>query len=147
MIQRIQTLYLLLICVISIIMLFVPFLSLPEAEVTLLGINGKLSGWLGLGLGLDIVILIITVITIFLYNNRPRQLSLTKLNFILILFFAVYILYIYPDLIIKPLFSGETSFGFAWGAYVPIASMVFIYLATKAIARDERLIKSADRLR
>ncbi len=33
------------------------------------------------------------------------------------------------------------------GAFAPLASLVFLFLANKGVVKDEKLIKSADRLR
>jgi hypothetical protein len=41
----------------------------------------------------------------------------------------------------------EQRINFKAGAYLPLIQIVFVFLAQRAIGKDEELVKSADRLR
>ncbi len=136
MIQRIQTLYLLLVVI----------------------INGVLPFWVYLWTGADgeavyaqnemlysmtfIISAALAFITILLYKKRKKQFVLNRLNMILNLFLLGF--FIYRSLIL----SGETEVSEKGiGVLLPAISIVFLVMANKAIKRDEDLVKSVDRLR
>ena len=76
------------------------------------------------------------------FKNRSLQLKIGRLNLLLnfvALGFLLYWLLIIP---------GEINFSKKGiGFIIPIISIVFIFLAQKAIKRDDELVKSADRFR
>ncbi len=40
-----------------------------------------------------------------------------------------------------------TNIGFSFGAFLPIVSAIFAFLAAHFIKKDEQLVRSADRIR
>ena len=86
---------------------------------------------------------VIAFISIFKYTNRQTQFVLNRLN--IILNFILLGLFVYRSLSL----SGETSdvSEKGIGILLPIFSIVFLVLANKAIKKDEDLVKSVDRLR
>ncbi|NNE33062.1 MAG: DUF4293 domain-containing protein [Winogradskyella sp.] len=136
MIQRIQTLYLILSAVISAGLIYVFYLwtNIEGEEVFAADINYVFAMFL--------VSAFLSVITIVRYNNRKSQFVLGRLN--IILNFILLGVFVYQSLNI----SGETNVSEKGiGILLPIFSIVCLVLANKAIKKDEDLVKSVDRLR
>jgi len=95
---------------------------------------------------LNILASAISLICIFLYKNRVLQAKLVRVailtDIILIaLVFFVYAQIIEKNLLASPNYLDET------GIYFPLISLVFLILANRAIMKDEKLVRSVDRLR
>ena len=137
MIQRIQTLYLLISAGISAGLTFVFHLWTTITETLFFAKDDML--YLGLFLGSAAL----SLISIFMFKNRKSQFMLGRLN--IILNFILLGLFVYRSLNL----SGETSevSEKGIGMLLPIISIVFLVLANKAIKKDEDLVKSVDRLR
>lgn len=84
--------------------------------------------------------------TIFLYRNRKLQILVGNVFFLLNLLFLVFTL-MAPDKLVSQLGTGEWKQSLGIGYYLPILSIVLIIFAVKAIKKDEKLVKAADRLR
>lgn len=84
----------------------------------------------------------LALIAIMLFKNRKNQFVLNRLNMILNLFLLGF--FVYRSLNI----SGESNISEKGiGMLIPIISIVFLTLANRAIKKDEDLVKSVDRLR
>ena len=86
----------------------------------------------------------LTITSILQYKNRLYQLKLNKINMLMTIFIVGGIFFIYPAMIEKEI-SGGTSFEI--GAYFPLASIILLILANRFITKDEKLIRSVDRIR
>lgn len=136
MLQRIQTVYLLLAMIASAVLIFVFHLWETNEDVIVFAKDSLLH------LGLFIGSALLSLITIFKYKNRKSQFILGRLN--IILNFILLGFFVYQSLNI----SGETAVSEKGiGMLLPIVSIVFLALANKAIKKDEDLVKSVDRLR
>ncbi|WP_299780336.1 DUF4293 domain-containing protein [uncultured Formosa sp.] len=136
MIQRIQTIYLLLAAIISGGLIFV-FNLWADTEGSLVFAKDNMM-CLALFLGSALL----SLVSIFMYSNRKLQFVLGRLNIILNFFLIVF--FVYQSLNI----SGETNVSEKGiGMFLPIISIVLLVLANKAIKKDEDLVKSVDRLR
>jgi hypothetical protein len=155
MIQRIQTIYLVMVNIFALLFIFLPIGTLEYASLIYhIGFMGiiaddgtqtlEYSGMLRtLIMIIPFLIMILTTYTIFIYRNRPLQISLGRLN-MLIHILLVVLTFFYLDNI-KNQFEGLFSYGAA--IMFPLINMVWLLLANRAIARDEKLVRSADRLR
>lgn len=84
----------------------------------------------------------LAIIAILLFKNRQNQFVVNRLNMILNLFLLGFFVYRSLNL------SGETSVSEKGiGMLIPVFSIVFLVLANRAIKKDEDLVKSVDRLR
>ncbi|ALJ04539.1 hypothetical protein APS56_05010 [Pseudalgibacter alginicilyticus] len=136
MIQRIQTLYLLLAALVSGGLIFVFHLWITEEGVKIFAPDNLL--FLSLFLGSTVV----SLVSIFMYTNRKLQFVLGRLN--IILNFILLGFFVYQSLNV----SGETAVSEKGiGMFLPVVSIVLLALANKAIKKDEDLVKSVDRLR
>lgn len=135
MIQRIQSIYLLIIALINSILpnfFLTNFLHLPENSPMK---STFFFAFIGIGL--------LAFVTIFMYKKRQNQFVFNRLNILLNLI----LLGVFAYLTLQNS-SGENLFSEKGVLYfVPIISIVFLFLANKAIYRDEKLVKSVDRLR
>jgi hypothetical protein len=136
MLQRIQTVYLLIAAIISSGLIFVLHLWVTNDDVVVYAKDNLL--YVGLFLGSALL----SIITIFKYKNSKSQFMLGRLNIILNFFLLGF--FVYQSLNV----SGETAVSEKGiGMLLPIVSIVFLALANKAIKKDEELVKSVDRLR
>ncbi|MFI1743603.1 DUF4293 domain-containing protein [Thalassobellus sediminis] len=136
MLQRIQTIYLLIAAGVSAGLIFVFDLwsTTDQFKVFAMDVNYVFVAFLASAL--------LAIITIFKYKNRKSQFMLGRLNIILNFFLLGF--FVYQSLNI----SGETAVSEKGiGMFLPIISIVFLVLANKAIKKDEDLVKSVDRLR
>lgn len=136
MIQRIQTIYLLLAAGASAGLIFlVPLFATEEGGVVSAPDNL-------LYFAMFLASALVSIITIFLFKKRKLQFVLGRLNIILN-FILLGVLVCQSQILSGGAAAPEKGIGML----IPIISIVFIALANKAIKRDEDLVKSVDRLR
>ncbi|MFG6687903.1 DUF4293 domain-containing protein [Mariniflexile sp. HNIBRBA6329] len=136
MLQRIQTVYLLIAAIVSAGLIFVLHLWVTNEDVVVYAKDNLLY------LGMFLASALLSIITIFKYKKRKSQFMLGRLN--IILNFILLGFFVYQSLNV----SGETAVSEKGiGMLLPIVSIVFLALANKAIKKDEDLVKSVDRLR
>ena len=134
MIQRIQSIYLLLAAVCNGILIFffplflnegAPHMILNDPTFTIMSVLSTL----------------ISLFSIFRYRNRKQQVVSGRIN--IILNFVLFGLILFMLYTLKQ----DSQVSFHLGSFIPIASVILISLANRAIMKDEALIRSADRLR
>ena len=137
MIQRIQTVYLILAFVVSGILPFVFSLwTMSDGKEMYFMSNQFYSILFGLSTS-------ISLLSILFYKKRQHQFVLGRLNIILNLILLGLFLYRSLNISGETLAVSEKGIGM----FLPIISIVFLVLANKAIKKDEDLVKSVDRLR
>jgi len=137
MIQRIQTIYLLLAFVVTGILPFLfPLWTMSDGTDYFFMQNQFYIILQGLSTTF-------TVLSIVSYKKRQNQFVIGRLNIILNLILLG--LFVYRSLNV----SGETVLVSekGIGMFLPIVAIVLLVLANKAIKKDEDLVKSVDRLR
>ncbi|MFS4483318.1 DUF4293 domain-containing protein [Hyunsoonleella sp. 2307UL5-6] len=136
MLQRIQSIYLLLAAGNALGLIFVFHLWITNEGETVFALD-QLPYF-----GAFVASGVLSIITIFLFKNRKLQFVLGRLNIILNFFLLGFFVYLSLNI------SGETVVSEKGiGMFLPIISIVFLALANKAIKKDEDLVKSVDRLR
>lgn len=154
MIQRIQTLYLLVVTAMMACTLFLPIAYFNVAgdttyTLTAFSMNG-ITGPIWLVGVLLAVATLLPFVTIFLFKNRKIQIGLCAAEFVLqlgtLLVFALFFWVLMPQAV-SEVGVELVSKNFGWAAVLPIASMPLTYLAGRAILKDEVLVKSLDRIR
>ncbi|MFD0761248.1 DUF4293 domain-containing protein [Lutibacter aestuarii] len=144
MIQRIQTVYLLLATAFSGGVIFLLNLWVQEEEIKFFVMDSFNSDNLLLkGLSaLFFISAILTLVAIFQYKNRQLQFVLGRLSILINFILLGVIVYFTQNL------SGEINVSEKGiGSLIPIVTIVLVVLANKAIKKDEELVKSVDRLR
>lgn len=153
MIQRKQTLYLLLSGLLMLIPIYLPMLDVTTSDMLysffstgFQDMSGEIVFQTRVLFGLNILVVLLSLVTIFLFKNRVLQMRITVFNLILKFgFYGLGILYFYNfhktlDSIIEPGIIRP------WIA-IPIVCMILDYLAHRAIAIDERTVRYMYRLR
>ena len=155
MIQRIQTLYLLIIVILSGFVIFSPIAELINSAdnlIYLVDINGislvKPTGnifesniW-GLT-AISMVVLFFSLITIFSYKNRIKQIRYCVINMLfMVSYYAFLLFYIW-----SACNRLHTDWHLKLTTVFPIVNLILNFLTIGAIGKDENLVKSADRLR
>ena len=156
MIQRVQSIYLLITTALTSLMLFLPFAEILTNQQIIYVFNhsgifdsqiqGE-DGYVLKTLSLSIIIAIIAIISfvnIFLYKKRTLQIRLCNYNILLqIGILALLGFYFYK--IFKQLENPTIHYSIA--LILPLIASILIFLARKAIIHDEKLIRSVDRIR
>ncbi len=136
MIQRIQTLYLIVAAIVTGVL---PFLVPLRTDGTSIAYYFT-SEW-------SYMILfelstVLSIVSIFLYKTRQHQFVLGRLNIILNLILLGLLIFNSITL------SGDVALSKKGiGLMLPFVSIVLLVLANKAIQKDEKLVKSSNRLR
>lgn len=153
MLQRVQTIYLLLAFACILCVLYLPTFNLTVNDVT---------HHIHLGAGIIskiifIVMALFPVAAIMLYKKRPIQLKVTRLGLILYILSSIGFIslatfsqnYLVSGLVESgELTEGEAfKLGFGVSYYLMFISVAFMLLAIRGIRADENLVKSLDRLR
>ena len=158
MIQRIQTLYLLLA---SIFYFFYWLFGLNwyQSGFKILQDNFSndfiinspiLESILNITSYIPLVILIICLISIFSYKSRSKQILICKISLYLSLFMSFYTLFYFYFTLegLAAMMPSKILEILMYGAILnPFLSSYLIYLALKSIKNDNELVKSLDRIR
>lgn len=142
MIQRIQSIYLLLVIFLSIGAPF--FLKLwveADNEVFAFDLFAYESILYKLVPISFIISALLALITIFRYNDRQQQFVLGRIIILINLFLLGILIYLSLNI------PGEIFSEKGIGMFIPSIVILFAVLANKAIRKDENLVKSVDRLR
>ena len=147
-IQRIQSVYLLIAVILMVIFAFFPALSFQLGDKTVL--YGALeSGRAGLMhinpllLTLIILISVLALIDIFQFKNLQRQMTVCFVDIIIGLAMLIAIC-------IQAFYVGNRdgwTVTWQWYLLLPIFSIVFLMLAHKSMSNDKKKLRDADRLR
>lgn len=150
MLQRIQTVYLLLASICMVVSLL--------THLAIFSIAGEMIRFEAIGFYMNEEIIfstwglfvignisaILSVIIVFLYNKRMLQIRLSGINIFLILgYYGLIAFYIYmrnPEV-------DSTFQNIGIGIITPFIGMILTYLAIRKIGADEALIRSLNRIR
>lgn len=137
MLQRVQTLYLILVLLLMAVLPYIfPLWTLKSGKEFYFMENIIYVILFGLGSTL-------TIISIISFKKRQLQFVLGRLNIILNLILLG--LFVYRSLNVSGEINSVSEKGI--GMFIPVFSIVMLVLANKAIKKDEDLVKSVDRLR
>lgn len=146
MIQRIQSLYLLLAAAAGAAALSFNLWKATLTNNTISTVNASSNYLLFV---LYIVIILLSLVTIFLFKKRKLQFRLTIFNILFGLGALAYQYYVVQQTANK-LSSGGVSIvsaSYLPASFLPIVVIILLFLAVRGIYKDEKLIKSLDRLR
>lgn len=156
MIQRKQTLFLVVVIIASVLMFFFPlanFIGIKDSLIlNIYSVKSLVPDKIfpnGLVfvlpiLSADLFVIVFSLITIFLFKNRKRQLHIIRLNILVeVLFIAMFFFYYVGSL--EKLTGGTANY--QAGIFMPLIATIFLVLAYFGVMKDEKLVRSADRLR
>jgi hypothetical protein len=143
MIQRIQTVWLLLASIAIFASLKIPFyagnISTTAVDGTIVKTWTELNGMSNMIANiLTISTGVIALISIFLFNNRKLQ-----LRFVVVSIFLEIILMFNYESNIKKFVEGQYSIG----AFLPLLAVLLFFLAARGIRKDNKIIAESNRLR
>lgn len=152
MIQRIQTIFLLIAMGLLISMFFIPFAELKDFQENFLRFDvigvrliGE-SGYLFLTYHLLIIVaasIVITFITVVKFKNRVLQIRLCIFNIMLLLGFYGMLFFLLNK--VKAHFAA--SIFYAVPVLFPVLAVILLFLAIRGIRKDIILLRSYDRIR
>jgi len=129
MIQRIQTIYLLLILGLMASMLFLPIADIDSFSWTLFAECSFTA--------------LLSLVTIFLYKKRKLQIKICYgiLGLLILSYLIIFFNFWLPN------YTSEAVVAFKIPVVFPFFAIVLDILAIRAIKKDEKLVRSLDRLR
>ncbi|MDR1332581.1 MAG: DUF4293 domain-containing protein [Tannerella sp.] len=154
MIQRIQTVYLLVITALTVAMLFLPlaviqsgdtFYTFDASGMSTMTTPAELVYPAWALMALACIISLLALATVFLYKKRVLQIRLCIFNAILMIaFYGLFAFFVWKV-------AGEQTETFRFSVRIalsfPLIALIFDYLAIRNIGADEVLIRSLNRLR
>ena len=156
MIQRIQSVFLLVAAIVTVILLFIPIgdIYTAEAQYTFTCFNVHLPDGKVVMSTLYIALILIasaciSLYAIFKYKDRMKQTRVVSLNMLVFLIAVMMMIWVFPDFIFqrKGLMQDGDLFRFNYWIMIFVIPPVCMFLANRFIRKDERLVRSADRLR
>ena len=162
MIQRIQTIFLFLAVISGIVVFLFPIATFysdvsffkfflcsvrdyaPDPFNEMSATNENINRLYPLALSvLQLIIVMLGLITIFKFKKRLLQIRLIYLNIFLSVILVGGIFYL--STLLEESLKTQAQYGL--GGIFPLISIILFFLANSFIKKDERLIRSADRLR
>jgi K+ transporter len=152
MIQRIQTIFLLMALVLTGLFIWLPLGAIAVNEkiytFVLKGIIDTSSGQTIYSawhlIAITTVVLLLQLIVIFTFKKRSKQIRMATVN-ILLMLGVVIASCLFVVFTAKSM--GNAVYSLKITLALPLVSVFLNYLAIKAIQRDEALVKSVDRIR
>lgn len=156
MIQRKQSLFLLLAVVAYVVCLFLPVgIIQPEGMGAVISVHclGTVNGESGVSLDTTCVPLFLlcavsaflSLVTIFMYKNRKLQMNLCGI--ILLLSALWYVDYMMMSFGVFGLENVNGKMDFTFGTSLPLVGTILVAMARKGVDDDEKLVRAADRIR
>ena len=157
MIQRIQTIFLILVILLGVIAFFFPIMSFTGEGLTYTmnlyktiaenDMSNILYKNMGVG-AMQGIVQLVALVAILLFKNRSLQIKIGKL-IILLIAFQIAAIVMYSDTVksLMDVSPEDVVISFKFGAVLPVISLICAYLAVYYIRKDDKLVRSADRLR
>jgi hypothetical protein len=152
MIQRIQSIWLLLAVITLVAMFFLPVLTKgAEYSIYTSGLHQKITGADSVGyyvaiakttIALNAGAVLLCLAAIFIFRNRSLQKNTIIAGILVIVALAVVC-----GFNGRQLPGGIDGASLTIGTFLPVIAMGFCLLALRGIRKDEQLLRSADRLR
>lgn len=157
MLQRVQTIWLLLASIVLLGLFVFPYVNYIDLvglgkQILVTGEYGavnnevvKKEGYILQILG-TVVLVLVPLVTIFQFKSRKLQLKMIYTEMVLIVLFALW-LYFSASSTLSLINQSLGTKNIGVGIFLLPLSIVFLSMAIGGIRNDEKLIKSADRLR
>jgi hypothetical protein len=152
MIQRIQSIWFLLAGITIASLLFFPMVTASTGQAEYYVIANGLYEKIGETskiltpsyplLLMTIAVAIMCIVNIFNFKNRTRQKRLAYINIVFIIALSLFC-----SIYSKKIPGGLEAANYNVGMFLPVVAIFFCILGVRGINNDEKLLKSADRLR
>lgn len=155
MIQRIQSVWLFFATATIFSLFLFPYIQVfnPDGSAKIIKVTGIYQGMMGQSVQTEafltltiatVILALIPFILIFLFRNRKQQLTLCYLTVALIIGYSFWIIQTAKGVIDGATLQAEN---YGIGLMLPSIAILFVILAIRGIRKDDRMVKSADRLR
>ena len=158
MIQRIQTIFLFLAFLVTVSLFFFPLAGIYSTNAAykfyVYELRNMVPGEASIFsfmttfplLLLNILVGALSMASIFLYKNRILQAKIVRIAILTEIILIALVFFVYAKIIETNLFASPDYLDEA-GIYFPLISLVFLILANRSVMKDEKLVRSVDRLR
>lgn len=148
MIQRVQSLFLLAAVALSALLLIIPVYELHNLQAENLSDLSDAPKSVNIVGNAFLMILngaigILSFVAIFFYKARSLQIRMCNLAMLLACVLVGLLFFLADNS--ATITNSRVSYSF--GSYLPIIQVIFLFLAGRAIKRDDEMVRSADRLR
>ncbi len=151
MIQRIQSIYLLVAIALQSLSLILNWSTylLPEYYYALTGSSSSFGSISAMPLMLGVIVSIILLLVVLLqFKDRKKQMQFANIAMIQLVLVIGLFSWLHYNLINAIKASNpELEIGYGIAVIFPVLSAILVWLAKKAIKKDDDLVRSADRLR
>lgn len=139
-IQRIQTVYLLLAAIVTAVFAFVPVINVlnPDGVVEISFNSLHFGAWT---MVLEMLIVILAIIAIFKYRDLKSQIRLTNVLMLLIVTLIIVIA------IMMWVLHDKLIMQFTPYIVMPFVALILVWLAKKGIKHDKKLLADSERIR
>lgn len=139
-IQRIQTVYLLLAAIVTAVFAFVPVINVlnPDGVVEISFNSLHFGAWT---MVLEMLIVILAIIAIFKYRDLKTQIRLTNVLMLLIVTLIIVIA------IMMWVLHDKLIMQFTPYIVMPFVALILVWLAKKGIKHDKKLLADSERIR
>jgi amino acid permease len=150
MIQRIQSVYILIATLLAVLMLFLPWVTYNTESTSLVfSVFGEDSaGTKSANLLVSIAIsVVLSLVSLFLFSDRKKQMKLVRFTMIFMVLTFINFGVLHYLNIENIAAEGELSMSYGISPAFILVNLVLLWLANKAIKKDDDLIRSVERLR
>ncbi len=141
MIQRIQSVWLLLAALVMATIFYFPSYKFSGTSLLPLTIGNDF-----LGIILAVISIIMSIFIIFKYKNRKSQSGFVWLNILVCVALQVWLFVRINNFTNQP--EHVNTPGYYWiGTFIPLITIILLFMAKAGINKDQKLVKSLDRLR
>lgn len=141
MIQRIQTVWLFLAALVMACIFYFPVYKFSSPTQLPMTIGNDFVGIILAGISI-----VLSLVTIFRFKNRKNQVGLTWLNILVTIGLQAWLFFKVTNFRNDP--ANSTLQGYFWiGMFLPLVTLILLFMAKSGIRKDEKLVKSLDRLR
>lgn len=137
MIQRIQSLFLLVVVLCGVCLAVFPFWMGDNGVANHLRNPAKITAMV------NYFSVLLALVCVFLFKNRKLQIKLCY-GLIVVNLLLVLVLLILTKQVFKDDFEHGRRL---WAAYMPVVAIIAAFMASRSIKKDEELVRSADRIR
>lgn len=96
---------------------------------------------------LALVIIILPIVAIFMFKKRKQQRAMTLVSILGCISFLTMMMMRVGKLNESYAGQGTATMSYWVGAVLPVLAIIFLFMAMRGINKDEKLVKSLDRLR
>ncbi len=147
-IQRIQTLFLLIAVVLMVVFYFIPFgfWEVSDANVTFPVNPLSATDQIAVLIPLTVAV-VLAFVSIFLFRKMSVQKSMVILSIISVLAAVGVIVYLLTDTYVDTVSSVSIKPVWGGGALLLVGALIMLVAAYRGILHDQKLLRSYDRLR